>query len=170
MRCRFDTFFQRYRNVLGPNCLFQRVSKCLGAELSFSTGAELSWCRTFLFPYLFYSVMFELHMIAFLVCWSSGFLEPLVGRFCLSCWIFCTCFTSKEKSVCDVVSVVLLFTDVVPLFIEPSMLFSRCCSCISICFRTKFVTLSCIAFIISDPFCFLMIALNIVSFVHESDD
>ena len=47
MRCRFDTFFQRYRNLLVPNCLFQRVPKCLGAELSFSTGAELSCFRLF---------------------------------------------------------------------------------------------------------------------------
>jgi hypothetical protein len=29
MRCRFDTFFQRYRNVLVPNYLFQRVPNCL---------------------------------------------------------------------------------------------------------------------------------------------
>jgi hypothetical protein len=41
MRSRFDTFFQRCRNVLVPNCL--------GAELSFSTGAEMSWCRTVFF-------------------------------------------------------------------------------------------------------------------------
>jgi hypothetical protein len=29
---------------------YERVPNCLGAELSFSTGAELSWCRTVLFP------------------------------------------------------------------------------------------------------------------------
>ena len=29
---------------------FSTVPKCLGAELSFSTGAEMSWCRTVLFP------------------------------------------------------------------------------------------------------------------------
>jgi hypothetical protein len=36
-----NCLFNGYRNVLVPNCLFQRVPKCLGAELSFSTGAEL---------------------------------------------------------------------------------------------------------------------------------
>jgi hypothetical protein len=31
--CR-TVFFNGWRNVLVPNCLFQRVAKCLGAELS----------------------------------------------------------------------------------------------------------------------------------------
>jgi hypothetical protein len=41
--CR-TVFFNGCRNVLVPNCLFQRVP-----ELSFSMGAELSRCRTVFF-------------------------------------------------------------------------------------------------------------------------
>jgi hypothetical protein len=51
MRCRFDTFFQRYRNVLVPNCLFQWVPKCLGAELS-CFRLELT-CTVILFSVFF---------------------------------------------------------------------------------------------------------------------
>ena len=41
MWCRFDTFFQRYRNVLVPNCLFQRVPNCLFQRMPNCLDAEL---------------------------------------------------------------------------------------------------------------------------------
>ena len=38
---------------------FSTVPKCLGAELCFSTGAEMSWCRTVLVPHLMYQWQFS---------------------------------------------------------------------------------------------------------------